>query len=189
MPEVALAAVRTGVALALGIVAITGAAIAGMEKALTTPDPPPGPAERATGPLPAPEPVPGSGSPSASRDTRGLAPPPCSPPVRICVRLSRSELWLLDPGGAAQGPIPVRHGRLDAPTPVGTFPVEFKNAAHVNSVTGLPMPFAVFFAGDLALYQADLTQPSAGSIRVPPGPAETLYRQVAVGDLIQVVPQ
>ncbi|MGH4026017.1 MAG: L,D-transpeptidase, partial [Pseudonocardiaceae bacterium] len=101
---------------------------------------------------------------------------------------SGSSAWLLSADGSAVGPVPIRHGRPDSPTPVGFFPVEAKNATHVNSVTGSPMPFALFFAQDLALYQAELTEPSAGSVRLPPGPAETFFGAASVGDLIQVVP-
>jgi lipoprotein-anchoring transpeptidase ErfK/SrfK len=104
------------------------------------------------------------------------------------VQLSRSSAWLLTATGQVVGPVPVRHGRPDSPTPVGLFPVQSKNADHVNSVTGAPMPYTMFFAGDLALYQADLSQPSAGSIRLPAGQAERFFREVSAGDLIQVVP-
>lgn len=97
-------------------------------------------------------------------------------------------LWLLSPDGTVLGPVPVRHGRPGSPTPVGRFPVEFTSARHVNSRTGEPMPFAIFFADGLAIYQADLAEPSAGSIRVGPMPAVMLYRQVRVDDLIEVVP-
>jgi lipoprotein-anchoring transpeptidase ErfK/SrfK len=82
----------------------------------------------------------------------------------------------------------VRHGRPDSPTPVGTFPAESKDAEHVNTSDGSPMPFTVFFNRDFAIYQADLTEPSAGSVRLAPGTAEAFFDTVAVGDLIQVVP-
>jgi hypothetical protein len=71
---------------------------------------------------------------------------------------------------------------------VGAFPVEAKRLDHVSSIDGTPMPFAVFFAGDLAFYQGDLTQPSAGSVRLPAGTAATFFEALAPGDLVQVVP-
>jgi hypothetical protein len=177
-----MAALRAGAVVVLGIVALTGAAIAGMEKALTTPD---GRADAGRPPAAASPPAlaaPGSTTPGQA------VRPPCAPPVRVCVQLSSSTAWLLRPKGTTLGPVPVRHGRPDSPTPSGLFPVEAKNAAHVNSVTGAPMPYAIFFGGDLALYEAELSQPSAGSVRLPSGAAEQFYRGVAVGDLIQVVP-
>lgn len=191
MPEVALAGMRAGAVAVLGAVALAGAAVAGMEQALT-----PGPAPQrvsrvAPGAPPAPHtPAPAgaaAGGPVTGAAGRAAG-PPCAPPVRICVQLSNSSAWLLRPDGTAAGPVPVRHGRPDSPTPVGLFPIEVKNATHVNSVTGSPMPFALFFARDLALYQAELTEPSAGSIRLPPGPAGAFFGAASVGDLIQVVP-
>ena len=197
-----MAGMRAGAMAALGAVAFTGAAIAGMEKVLSTPDQaaaqPPSAASAAASPPAAPIGADGAGP--AGGALSGPAAPPCAPPVRICVQLSGSSAWLLGPvdpadragatgaTGAVVGPVPVRHGRPDSPTPVGFFPIEFKNAAHVNSATGAPMPFAIFFGGDLALYQAELTGPSAGSVRLPAGFAETFFNAVTVGDLIQVAP-
>lgn len=187
-----MAGMRAGAVAVLGIVAFAGAAVAGMEKALTVDPAPQRAAQVPPGARPAPpHPVPagvGDAGPVTGTAAPRAARPPCAPPVRICVQLSDSSAWLLSADGTAVGPVPIRHGRPDSPTPVGLFPVESKNVTHVNSVTGLPMPFAVFFARDLALYQAELTEPSAGSVRLPPGPAETFFGAASVGDLIQVVP-
>ena len=191
MPEVALAGMRAGAVAVLGVVALAGATIAGMEKALTAGDPPEqaGPVAPGAAPVPPPQaPAAGGYAGPVTGAVGQAALPPCAPPVRICVQLSGSSAWLLSADGTAVGPVPIRHGRPDSPTPVGFFPVEAKNATHVNSVTGSPMPFALFFARDLALYQAELTEPSAGSVRLPPGPAETFFGAASVGDLIQVVP-
>lgn len=192
-----MAGMRAGAVVVLGLIAIAGAAVAGTEKALAPSAPEHSPAGAAAAPAapavtlrspiaqvgpPAPDPA-GSSTPRGRR-----ARPPCAPPVRICVQLSRSSAWLLTTTGTVVGPVPVRHGRPDSPTPVGVFPVQSKMADHVNSVTGAPMPYTMFFAGDLALYQADLSQPSAGSIRLPAGQAERFFREASVGDLIQVVP-
>lgn len=202
MPEVALAGMRAGATAVLGAVALTGAAIAGVEKALTTPDQSAAQALSAASAAASPAPV-GTGDAGPDAGAPGRVAPPCAPPVRVCVQLTGSSAWLLgpepaagpeaavdpeQPAAAAVGPVPIRHGRPDSPTPVGVFPIEFKNAAHVHSTTGEPMPFAIFFAGDLALYQAELTEPSAGSVRMPAGFAEAFFNAVAVGDLIQVVP-
>lgn len=191
MPEVALAGMRAGAVAVLGVVALAGAAVAGMEKTLTADDPPEQTGGVATGTAAVPPPAPPAEVGNTGQVTGPAsvaARPPCASPVRICVQLSGSSAWLLSADGSAVGPVPIRHGRPDSPTPVGFFPVEVKNATHVNSVTGSPMPFALFFARDLALYQAELTEPSAGSVRLPPGPAETFFGAASVGDLIQVVP-
>lgn len=115
------------------------------------------------------------------------APPPCASTVRICVQLSTSSAWVRTDTDGVRGPVRVRHGRPDSPTPVGTFRVQSKDAAHVNSTDGSPMPFALFFDQGYAIYQADLTEPSAGSIRLAPGTAEAFFHTVSVGDLIEVV--
>lgn len=201
---------RAGAIVALSVIALAGASVAGLEKALNTRDdvlPPPVSAAQPPGPAAAPgfvpaPPAPGleiPGPPVPGPPTAGAgsaltlpadpaAPPPCAPPVRVCVQLSTSSAWLLTDDAGARGPVPVRHGRPDSPTPVGTFPVESKDAEHVNTSDGSPMPFSVFFAKDFALYQAELTEPSAGSVRLAPGAAEAFFDTVAVGDLIQVVP-
>ena len=192
--RLSLAGMRAGAVAVLGLIVVAGTAVAGMEKALAPSGPqhppvaaPVQPAATLRSPVAAVGP-PASDPADAPAPHGRRALPPCAPPVRVCVRLSRSSAWLLTATGAVVGPVPVRHGRPDSPTPVGMFPVQAKNADHVNSVTGAPMPYTMFFAGDLALYQADLSQPSAGSIRLPAEQAQRFFREVSVGDLIQVVP-
>jgi lipoprotein-anchoring transpeptidase ErfK/SrfK len=209
-------ALRAVAIAGLAMVAVAGASVAGIEKALGTQSPggrspgaqqaagpyapaPPGPAVVAP---PAPglavpgPPVPGppsAGLPSAapgsplSLPSDPAAPPPCASTVRICVQLSTSSAWLRTDTDGVRGPVRMRHGRPDSPTPVGTFRVQSKDAAHVNSTDGSPMPFALFFDQGYAIYQADLTEPSAGSVRLAPGTAEAFFHTVSVGDLIEVV--
>ncbi|MGH4025339.1 MAG: L,D-transpeptidase family protein, partial [Pseudonocardiaceae bacterium] len=131
MPEVALAGMRAGAVAVLGVVALAGATVAGMEKALTADDPPEQAGSVAPGAAAVPPPATPAGGGNAGPVTGtvgGAALPPCAPPVRICVQLSGSSAWLLSADGSAVGPVPIRHGRPDSPTPVGFFPVEAKNA-------------------------------------------------------------
>jgi hypothetical protein len=161
-------AIRAAAIAVLAGVSLAGAAVTGMEKALQEqPAPPPAA-------LPVPE------APVAAL-------PPCRAAARACVQLRSASAWVWGMDGALVGPVPVRVGRADSPTPVGAFPVEAKRVDHVSSLDGTPMPFAVFFADDVALYRGDLTQPSAGSVRLPAGAAATFFEALGPGDLVQVV--
>ncbi len=163
-----MGAIRAAAIAVLAGVSLAGAAVTGMEKALQEqPAPPPAA-------LPVPE------APVAAL-------PPCRAAARACVQLRSASAWVWGMDGALVGPVPVRVGRADSPTPVGAFPVEAKRVDHVSSLDGTPMPFAVFFADDVALYRGDLTQPSAGSVRLPAGAAATFFEALGPGDLVQVV--
>src|SRR5688572_15702593 len=71
---------------------------------------------------------------------------PCGPGIRACVSLSQNLAWLLNDNGVEYGPVPITHGRAGHGTPVGTYPVSWKDAVHTSSIYGLPMPHSVFFA-------------------------------------------
>jgi hypothetical protein len=174
-------AIRAAAIVVLAGVSLAGAAVAGVEKALQEqPAPPPAA-------LPALEaPVDPEASVIVAESAAAL--PPCRPAARACVRLRTASAWVWGTDGAVVGPVPVRVGRADSPTPVGAFPVEAKRLVHVSSLDGTPMPFAVFFADDVAFYQGDLTRPSAGSVRLPAGAAATFFGALGPGDLVQVVP-
>jgi len=164
----------------LASVSLVGAAVAGMEKALQEQPAPPPTA------LPVPEVSVAPENPVAITEP-AVALPPCRAAARACVQLRTESAWVWGIGGTMVGPVPVRVGRVDSPTPVGTFPVEAKRLDHVSSLDGTPMPFAVFFADDVAIYQGDLTRPSAGSVRLPAGAAATFFEALGPGDLVQVV--
>ena len=177
-----MGAIRAAAIAVLAGVGVAGAAVAGVEKALHE--------QPATLPaaLPVPE-APALGDPVVVAEPVAAAPlPPCRAAARACVQLRTASAWVWGMDGTMVGPVPVRVGRAGSPTPVGAFPVEAKRLNHVSSLDGTPMPFAVFFAGDLAFYQGDLTQPSAGSVRLPAGTAATFFEALAPGDLVQVVP-
>ena len=177
-----MGAIRAAAIAALAGVSLAGAAVAGMEKALhERPVPPPAA-------LPAPEAPAVPAAPVSVAEPASTSLPPCRAAARACVRLTTASAWVWGMDGALVGPVPVRVGRAGSPTPVGTFPVEAKRLDHVSSLDGTPMPFAVFFADDVALYQGDLTQPSAGSVRLPARAASTFFEALGPGDLVQVVP-
>jgi len=173
-------AIRAAAIAVLAGVSLAGAAVAGMEKALQEQPAVPPAALLAPEASVVPEtPV------VITEPTAAL--PPCRAAARACVQLRTASAWVWGMDGAVVGPVPVRVGRADSPTPVGAFPVEAKRLAHVSSLDGTPMPFAVFFADDVAFYQGDLTRPSAGSVRLPAGAAATFFGALGPGDLVQVV--
>ncbi len=175
-----MGAIRAAAIAVLAGVSLAGAAVAGMEKALQEqPAVPPAA-------LPAPEASVVPETPVVITEPTAAL-PPCRAAARACVQLRTASAWVWGMDGAVVGPVPVRVGRADSPTPVGAFPVEAKRLAHVSSLDGTPMPFAVFFADDVAFYQGDLTRPSAGSVRLPAGAAATFFGALGPGDLVQVV--
>ena len=50
--------------------------------------------------------------------------------------------------------------------PPGTFRVSFKNEDHISSVYNQPMPFSVFFNGDIAFHQGSVRQKSHGCVHL-----------------------
>lgn len=181
-----MGAIRAAAIAVLAGVSLAGGAVAAMEKALQEQSVQPPAA------LPVPEDPVVPEAPVVPEDPVAVAEPasaplpPCRAAARACVQLRTGSAWVWGMDGALVGPVPVRVGRTGSPTPVGTFPVEAKRLDHVSSLDGTPMPFAVFFASDVAFYQGDMTQPSAGSVRLPAGAAATFFQALAPGDLVQV---
>ncbi len=195
-----MGSLRAATITGLAVVALAGAAVAGVEQALTEP-PQPSAAEAAaaadTGPTltsrpPAPRAVIAADAdlsptpqPSASQAVAAAdVDSPCLSLAIVCIQLSTESAWVQD----GSGPVTVSVGRADSPTPVGLFRVEAKRIDHVSSLDGTPMPYAVFFAGDVALYEGDVTEPSAGSVRLPSGTGEEFFDAVDEGDAVQVMP-
>lgn len=172
---------RAAAITGLGVVALAGAAVAGVEQGWPDPPPPPPPPPVAA---PPPAAVPAPAPDVATTTDTGSPRAPCRPIAVICVQLSSESAWVQD----GPGPVPVRVGRADSPTPLGLFAVAAKRPDHVSGLDGTPMPFAVFFTSDVALYEGDVTEPSAGSVRLPPGAGETFFDAVTEGDAVQVVP-
>lgn len=115
--------------------------------------------------------------------------PPCPPEVRACVALGVRQAWLRDADGTVIfGPVPMTAGSDDLPTPAGNYTVQRKDIDHVSSIYGTPMPFAVFFDDrGYAFHEGDLTQQSAGCIRLGRAAAERFYNELNIGDAVQIV--
>jgi lipoprotein-anchoring transpeptidase ErfK/SrfK len=127
-------------------------------------------------PKPAPAPVAGT---------------PCNnPAASACIDLSANRSWLLDGKGTViLGPVPITSGRAGYRTPTGTFRVGWKDIDHKSSeFDNAPMPYSVFFNGGIAFHAGSLSQQSHGCIHLSTSAAKTYYNNLAVGEIVQVVP-
>jgi hypothetical protein len=112
---------------------------------------------------------------------------PCRTTVAACVRLSTNQAWLLRDGKVMAGPIRVSHGRAGFRTPPGTFRVSFKDQDHISTVYDQPMPYSVFFNGDIAFHQGSVRVTSHGCVHLPAAAARTFFGELNHGDVVQVV--
>jgi hypothetical protein len=114
---------------------------------------------------------------------------PCTVTAKACVSLSAKRAWLLRDGHIYYGEASALGGRPDAPTPVGTFRVQWKDKDHRSGEAGgAPMPNSVFFApGGVAFHQGSLTTPSAGCVHLSQKSSETFFNYLNPNDEVQVV--
>ena len=112
---------------------------------------------------------------------------PCKTSVAACVRLSTNQAWLLRDGKVVAGPIRVSHGRAGFRTPPGTFRVSFKDQDHISTVYDQPMPYSVFFNGDIAFHQGSVRVTSHGCVHLPAAAARAFFGQLNHGDVVQVM--
>jgi len=127
-------------------------------------------------------------APAAVPAAASAAGVPCKAGVRACVRLSTNQAWLLDGKKVVAGPVRISHGRAGFRTPPGTFRVSFKDQDHISSVfDDAPMPYSVFFNGDIAFHQGSVRITSHGCIHLPMTAARTFFANLRPGDRVQVV--
>lgn len=127
-------------------------------------------------------------SPAAVPAATAAAGVPCRAGVRACVRLSTNQAWLLDGSKVVTGPIRISHGRAGFRTPPGSFRVSFKDQDHISSAfDDAPMPYSVFFNGDIAFHQGSVRVTSHGCIHLPLTAARTFFANLRPGDRVQVV--
>lgn len=124
---------------------------------------------------------------TAAAPSAAAAKVPCAPTARACVRLSTNQAWLLRGSKVVSGPVPISHGRRGFLTPTGTFRVSFKNEDHISSVYDQPMPFSVFFNGDIAFHQGSVRVKSHGCIHLTASAARAFFAELTPGDRVQVV--
>ena len=113
---------------------------------------------------------------------------PCTVTARACVDLFSRQSWLISDGKVVGGPVPIMPGSPDAPTPVGTFSVLWKDKNHVSSeYPGVKMPNSVFFTdGGVAFHEGSLERYSAGCVHLSQADSESYFDTLKVGDEVQV---
>ncbi len=113
---------------------------------------------------------------------------PCTVTARACADLSTGQAWLISRGAVTRGPLPIKPGTPEEPTPVGTFQVQWKDRNHVSAeFDNAPMPFSVFFAsGGIAFHEGSLERFSAGCVHLTHDDAVAFFDTLQVGDEVQV---
>ena len=112
---------------------------------------------------------------------------PCTSSARACVDLASRRTWLIADGAVAYGPVPMRPGDPEAPTPRGTFGVQWKAEQWTSRERLTQMPYSVFFAeGGVAFHQGTMDTPSAGCVKLTEVPARHYFETLQVGDQVQV---
>jgi lipoprotein-anchoring transpeptidase ErfK/SrfK len=90
--------------------------------------------------------------------------------------------------GREIGTAVILYGADDSPTPLGSFPIMDKDAHHVSSIFGAPMPYNLRLTGDgVAVHGSSHMRygwATNGCIGVPVPFAKLLFGQVKVGDRV-----
>ena len=114
--------------------------------------------------------------------------PPCLPTVRACVDLATDRAWLMDGGRVVRGPVPIRQGAVENPTPRGSFTVQWKAPIWTSREFLVQMPWSVFFAdGGIAFHAGSPETFSAGCVKLVEEDAQAFFTFLQVGDPVQVI--
>lgn len=133
----------------------------------------------------------GVGAAPADVGTRAVVVNHCPPSAAACVDEELRISWLQQNGKMIYGPVPVMPGTAGAPdsvaTPEGVFRVQWKDAHHVSSEFGEPMPNAVFFApGGIAFHEGSLVSSSHGCVHLSATDSARYYAALPVGAEVAV---
>lgn len=115
-------------------------------------------------------------------DTKGV---PAGPLV-ITVDLAAQTLSVFR-NGYEIGATAILYGTDDKPTPLGTFPITMKDADHVSSIYGAPMPYTLRLTDDgVSVHGTEVAWGYAthGCIGVPTAFAKLLFREARIGDRV-----
>ncbi len=115
-------------------------------------------------------------------DTKGVP----DGPVIITVDLAAQVLSVFR-GGYEIGAAAILYGTDDKPTPLGSFPITMKDAHHVSSIYGAPMPYTLRLTDDgVSVHGTEVAWGYAthGCIGVPTAFAKLLFAQAKVGDRV-----
>jgi lipoprotein-anchoring transpeptidase ErfK/SrfK len=84
--------------------------------------------------------------------------------------------------------VAISSGRPGYRTPTGVFKVSFKDQDHTSSLfDAAPMPYSVFFNGDIAFHQGSVRQLSHGCIHLSSTAAQKFFATLQRGDRVEVV--
>ncbi|WP_294138425.1 L,D-transpeptidase family protein [Sphingomonas sp.] len=115
-------------------------------------------------------------------DTKGIP----DGPVVITVDLAAQVLSVFR-GGYEIGAAAILYGTDDKPTPLGTFPITMKDARHVSSIYGAPMPYTLRLTDDgVSVHGTEVAWGYAthGCIGVPTAFARLLFAEAKLGDRV-----
>ncbi len=107
-------------------------------------------------------------------------------PVVITIDLA-AEMLSVFRDGYEIGAAVILYGADSKPTPLGTFPILQKDAHHVSSIYGAPMPYAMRLTNDgVFVHASEVAWDAAthGCIGVPKAFAEKMFAQAKVGDKV-----
>lgn len=134
-----------------------------------------------------------SGTPRAASEaarvaTGALVPgTPCTASARACVDVALRTTWLIEDGRVVHGPVRMRPGDAEKPTPRGVFAVQWKAEQWTSRETLTQMPYSVFFApGGVAFHRGAMETPSAGCVKLAEPDARHYFDTLQVGDEVQV---
>ncbi len=117
-----------------------------------------------------------------------MKPTPCSISDGACIQLSTNQTWVLRGDKIAYGPVPITHGRKGYETPLGDFPVLRKVKDEWSRPYNGPMPWSTYFThSGIAFHEGSLTEPSHGCIHLDPASAQFYFKNLAIGETVQVV--
>ncbi|GAA0677249.1 lipoprotein-anchoring transpeptidase ErfK/SrfK [Sphingomonas insulae] len=115
-------------------------------------------------------------------DTKGIP----DGPVIITVDLAAQVLSVFR-GGYEIGAAAILYGTDDKPTPLGSFPITMKDAHHVSSIYGAPMPYTLRLTDDgVSVHGTEVAWGYAthGCIGVPTAFAKLLFAEAKLGDRV-----
>ena len=107
-------------------------------------------------------------------------------PLIITVDLAAQTLSVFRDGYEI-GATAILYGADDKPTPLGSFPILMKDAHHVSSLYGAPMPYTMRLTDDgVAVHGTEVAWGYAthGCVGVPTAFAKLLFREAKVGDRV-----
>ena len=112
-----------------------------------------------------------------------------SGPAWFVVDLSARELHAFR-GRTEVGRAAILHGKIEKPTPTGTFPISEKDATHISNIYHVPMPFMLRLTGDGVAVHAstvEFGENTHGCIGVPWEFAQRLFAEAKLGTEVIVV--